>query len=100
MLAARMNNLNPYVPGEQPKDREYIKINANENPYPPSPKVKEAIQDLIDNNLEKLGLYPDPDSLLLHKEIAEMLNRTGGVLSRARVDGTNVTMNRIKFLLP
>ena len=44
-----------------------------------------------DNNLEKLGLYPDPDSLLLHKEIAEMLNRTGGVLSRARVDGTNVT---------
>ena len=91
MLAARMNNLNPYVPGEQPKDREYIKINANENPYPPSPKVKEAIQNLLDNNLEKLGLYPDPDSLLLHKEIAEMLNRTGGVLSRARVDGTNVT---------
>ena len=52
MLANRMNNLKPYVPGEQPKDREYIKINANENPYPPSPKVKEAVVDFVENNLE------------------------------------------------
>ena len=91
MLANRMNNLKPYVPGEQPKDREYIKINANENPYPPSPKVKEAVVDFVENNLEKLGLYPDPDSLDLHAAIADMINKTGGVLSRARVDNGEVT---------
>lgn len=83
MLSTRMKNLNPYVPGEQPKDKVYIKINANENPYPPSPKVKEALKSFIDKNIEKIGLYPDPDSIQLHKAIAKMLNQTGGVLCRA-----------------
>lgn len=91
MLARRMDNLNPYVPGEQPKDREYIKINANENPYPPSPKVIEAVKNFIEANPEKLGLYPDPDSNVLHAAIAEMLNKTGGVMSRASVNGNEVT---------
>jgi len=40
----RAKNLSPYVPGEQPADRKFIKLNTNENPYPPSPKVIEAIQ--------------------------------------------------------
>ena len=100
MLAARMKNLKPYVPGEQPKDREYIKINANENPYPPSPMVKKAVTEFVENNLEKLGLYPDPDSLELHAAIADMLNKTGGVLSRAHVDNGIVTpdeKDRIPF---
>lgn len=91
MLARRMDNLNPYVPGEQPKDREYIKINANENPYPPSPKVIEAVKNFIEANPEKLGLYPDPDSNVLHAAIAEMLNKTGGVMARAIVNGNEVT---------
>ncbi len=90
MLSSRMKNLNPYVPGEQPKDRDYIKINANENPYPPSPKVKEAIIQLAQNHLEQLGLYPDPDSILLHEAIAEMLNKTGGVLSRSYLENEKV----------
>jgi len=53
----RIKNLSPYVPGEQPKDRQFIKLNTNENPYPPSPKVIEAIQKAAN---ERLRLYPDP----------------------------------------
>ena len=53
----KTRNLKPYVPGEQPKDRKFIKLNTNENPYPPSPKVIEAIQKAA---AETLRLYPDP----------------------------------------
>jgi histidinol-phosphate aminotransferase len=54
----RINNLEPYVPGEQPgKGERFIKLNTNENPYPPSPKVIEAIKGAAD---ERLRLYPDP----------------------------------------
>ncbi|WP_461256150.1 pyridoxal phosphate-dependent aminotransferase [Treponema sp. R80B11-R83G3] len=54
----RIKNLSPYVPGEQPKDRRFIKLNTNENPYPPSPAVIEAIQKAAN---ESLRLYPDPE---------------------------------------
>ena len=91
MIAKRMKNLHPYVPGEQPKDRDYIKLNANENPYPPSPKVIEAVCAAAKAHPEKLGLYPDPDSNELKSAIAEMLNKTGGVLCRAKVNGDSVT---------
>ena len=91
LVSERMQGLNPYVPGEQPKDRPYIKLNANENPYPPSKKVIKAVSKFIKKNPEKLGLYPDPDSIELHAEIADMLNKTGGCLCRAKVDGKNVT---------
>jgi len=46
-----------YIPGEQPQDKRYIKLNSNENPYPPSPRVIEALQHAIG---EDLRLYPDP----------------------------------------
>jgi histidinol-phosphate aminotransferase len=46
-----------YVPGEQPQDRRYIKLNTNENPYPPSPRVIEAVRTATG---EELRLYPDP----------------------------------------
>ena len=72
ITSSRIQNLHPYVPGEQPKDRVYIKLNANENPYPPSKKVQKAVMDFVQNNPEKLGLYPDPDSLELHAAIADM----------------------------
>ena len=90
LISNRVRQLNPYVPGEQPKDRLYIKLNANENPYPPSPFVQKAVLDFVQNHPEKLGLYPDPDSLELHAAIAEMLNKCGGVLCRAQVDGGEV----------
>ena len=91
LTSNRMNKLHPYVPGEQPKDRDYIKLNANENPYPPSKKVKKAAVSFIKKNIEKLGLYPDPDSHELHAAIADMLNKTGGVLCRAKTTG-NITV--------
>lgn len=50
-------SLVPYVPGEQPKDKTYIKLNTNENPYPPSPKVTDAITGAANADLR---LYPDP----------------------------------------
>jgi histidinol-phosphate aminotransferase len=47
----------PYVPGEQPKDRKYIKLNTNENPYPPSPRVEYALRNM---DIARLRLYPEP----------------------------------------
>lgn len=81
-----MSNLHPYIPGEQPKDRNYIKLNANENPYPPSPKVIKAVRSAAKAHPEKLGLYPDPDSNELKEAIADMLNKSGGVLCRANLE--------------
>ena len=87
MVSERMKNLHPYVPGEQPKDRVYIKLNANENPYPPAPEVIKATGAFVKKNPMKLALYPDPDSLSLRASIADMLNKTGGVLCRVSVSG-------------
>jgi histidinol-phosphate aminotransferase len=63
----RTKNLSPYIPGEQPKDRQFIKINTNENPYPPSPKVIEAIQKATS---EHLRLYPDPECTEFREAVA------------------------------
>lgn len=87
MIAQRMKNLHPYVPGEQPKDRKYIKLNANENPYPPSPLVVKAVAKAAKKYSQKLSLYPDPDSVELKQAIAQMLNKSGGVLARSEVTG-------------
>ncbi|MCL2061903.1 MAG: histidinol-phosphate transaminase [Firmicutes bacterium] len=66
MIAKRIAALTPYVAGEQPAGG-YIKLNTNENPYPPSPSVAEALRVF---DTEKLRLYPDPDSKALTAEIA------------------------------
>lgn len=81
MLAERLSKLNPYKPGEQPSDRDYIKLNANENPYPPPESVAEEINWLLTSARNRLGLYPDPDSTKLREAIAKHLNQTGGVLA-------------------
>ncbi len=56
----------PYVPGEQPKRADVIKLNTNENPYPPSPKVMESLQEM-----GELRKYPDPAAAKLVHSIAE-----------------------------
>lgn len=60
--------LTPYVPGEQPKMNDMIKLNTNENPYPPSPKALAAIQQAA---TEDLRLYPDPNADQLKQAIAD-----------------------------
>ena len=63
-----VDKLTPYVPGEQPKINNLIKLNTNENPYPPSDKVMAAIADATNENLKR---YPDPNSTELVEAIAE-----------------------------
>ncbi|MDM1707829.1 histidinol-phosphate transaminase [Thiopseudomonas alkaliphila] len=63
-----VNNLVPYVPGEQPKVTQLVKLNTNENPYGPSPKALAAMQAEIGDNLR---LYPDPNCDQLKQAIAE-----------------------------
>ena len=61
-----VGRLKPYVPGEQPQDQQYIKLNTNENPYPPSPEVLKTVRAAGD---ESLRLYPDPESKALRQAI-------------------------------
>ena len=61
--------LHPYVPGEQPKIRGLIKLNTNENPYPPSLKVLCAVQTAVD---ERLRLYPNPTCSALREKLAKL----------------------------
>ncbi len=67
-LSKRLKSLEAYTPGEQPRDRKYIKLNTNESPYPPSPQVLEAING---NVVSRLNLYPDPTCKLLKEKLAE-----------------------------
>ncbi len=63
-----VRNLKPYVPGEQPRDRDFIKLNTNECPFPPSPRVAAAIREFSSDGLR---LYPDPNSSALKESLAK-----------------------------
>ncbi|MDF2462915.1 MAG: histidinol phosphate aminotransferase apoenzyme [Ramlibacter sp.] len=63
-----MRELVPYVPGEQPRIPNLVKLNTNENPYPPSPRAIAAIAEALRSGLQ---LYPDPESTLLREAIAD-----------------------------
>ena len=71
LWSRRCRDLIPYVPGEQPKGRTFIKLNTNENPYPPSPMVIKAIKAAMG---ESLRLYPDPECTELREAIALALD--------------------------
>ena len=66
-----VRDLTPYVPGEQPKLANLVKLNTNENPYPPSPKVLAAIQAELGGDATHLRLYPDPNADLLKAAVAK-----------------------------
>lgn len=63
-----LRNIEPYVPGEQSKDKDIVKINANENPYPPSPKATRVLKSFDTN---KLRFYPSANSTKLKEAIAK-----------------------------
>lgn len=66
-----VRDLTPYVPGEQPKIAHLIKLNTNEHPSPPSPKVLAAIRAELGDDGTRLRLYPDPNADLLKAAIAK-----------------------------
>lgn len=69
-----VRELEPYTPGEQPKIQNLLKLNTNENPYPPSPKVVQAVQAVLAHQADALRLYPDPDATQLKQAIATQQN--------------------------
>ena len=70
LFRAEVQQMSPYVPGEQPQGGKFIKLNTNENPYPPSPKVIRSIQESAAARLER---YPDPLGTAFRVRAAEVL---------------------------
>ena len=66
-----IRKVEPYVPGEQPKDVNVVKLNTNENPYPPTPKALEAVAAF---DIDRLRLYPDPEASVLIEAISKRYN--------------------------
>lgn len=69
-FSERYAGLEPYVPGEQPRDRKYIKLNTNESPFPPSPLVEKAVAE----ESRLLQLYSDPDCRDLREKMSEVFD--------------------------
>ena len=67
-FSKNLQGIKPYVPGEQPQDKKYIKLNTNESPYPPAEGVIKAVRD----QSELLNLYSDPDGLPLKRAAAQL----------------------------
>lgn len=67
LIRKNVREMDAYTPGEQPRVNGLIKLNTNENPYPPSPRVARVLRELL---AERLRLYPDPVSLKLRQRIA------------------------------
>ena len=69
LIRPLVRRLTPYVPGEQPKIKGLIKLNTNENPYPPSPRVLAATRAAVDG---RLRLYPNPTAQRLREKLARL----------------------------
>lgn len=87
-FSEKYKNLTPYVPGEQPKEREYIKLNTNESPFPPSSLAVKMVK----KESKKLYLYSDPDS----RELTQTVARYYGV-NREQVIMTNGSDEVLNF---
>ena len=66
-MYTRFQDMEAYTPGEQPQDKQYIKLNTNESPFPPAPQVVAA---MTDKEVADLRLYPDPEGKALPQAFA------------------------------
>ncbi|MFW9895443.1 MAG: histidinol-phosphate transaminase [Candidatus Thorarchaeota archaeon] len=78
LIRANLKKYSAYEPGEQPKESGWLKLNTNENPFPPVPEIMADIKVAVD---EKLRLYPDPTAFELRKEILNVLLRDKDTLT-------------------
>src|SRR5579871_3375638 len=69
LVRPMVHALHAYVPGEQPKINGLIKLNTNENPYPPSSRVLKAVKNAVDG---RLRLYPNPTAQVLREKLAKL----------------------------
>jgi histidinol-phosphate aminotransferase len=69
LIRPLVRDLHAYVPGEQPKVKGLVKLNTNENPYPPSPRVLAAVRAALD---DRLRLYPNPTAQALRERLARL----------------------------
>ena len=67
-FSEKFSRLTPYTPGEQPQDKQYVKLNTNESPFPPSEKAQRAAAEAA----AQLQLYPDPTCKLLREQLAAL----------------------------
>ena len=88
-ISSRFDILKEYVPGEQPQDKKYIKLNTNESPYPPSPEVLDRLNA---DETAALRLYPDPDCRILREKIAALYD-----VSKENVLVTNGSDEALSF---
>ena len=69
LIRPLVHNLHAYIPGEQPKIKGLIKLNTNENPYPPAPRVLKTVKAAVDG---RLRLYPNPTAQVLREKLAKL----------------------------
>lgn len=86
-----------YVPGEQPQDTGWIKLNTNENPYPPSPRVLEALERVI---RDRLNLYPDPLGTRFREAVGELFHVDPDWVLPANGSDENLTIIMRCFINP
>lgn len=84
-FSSKYEKLKPYVPGEQPKDMKYVKLNTNESPFPPSKKAQEAAAIAA----QKVQLYSDPEC----KDLVEALGKLTGLSKECIIPGNGSDEN-------
>lgn len=92
-----VDQIHGYAPGEQPQESGWIKLNTNENPYPPSPKVIEALQERIQG---RLNIYPDPLATNFRKLVGERFGVDPDWVLPANGSDENLTLIMRSFIDP
>ena len=93
---SNIRKVEPYVPGEQPKVQDVIKLNTNENPYGPSENVRKAMEAI---DIDRCRLYPDPDVTKLVKSIADYYGMDNNqVFVGVGSDDVDVGLNLVELI--